>query len=394
MKDFFVAIIDIIKKAGFSFLLLALTLYFSSDSLSVYFLILFAITQIQLLLNNKKNNNVVVSLVLFSISYCLIWIINGSVNSYAILISILLCPVFFYLYGVKIGQKLDYSRELPIALLLLITVMLLNVFKATVLNVLEVGIIDPTRQLIFEEEENVASATVWGLVVSPALGLLIVPLFVSHPIRKIWPVLSTALATLALLTVVHIVNRGGLAIATVAIFISLFVRFKDKKIYLILAFIFAVIILLYFLPSNGEIYEAYSARSDAEGDIERLYRWLYGLGNLFLHPLGWNDPTLDHQFFMHNLWLDVARVSGIIPFLCLFIATIRTIKNVYKLFRMSNSVTTIILVSIFSTLFMACFMEPALEAKQVAVYFFIFIWGVIAGVLRNKTLYNECNTIK
>jgi O-antigen ligase len=121
---------------------------------------------------------------------------------------------------------------------------------------------------------------------------------------------------------------------------------------------------------------------------------LYGLGNLFLHPLGWNDPTLDHQFFMHNLWLDVARVSGIIPFLCLFIATIRPIKHVYNLFRTSNSVTTIILVSIFSTLFMACFMEPALEAKQVAVYFFIFIWGVIAGVLRNKTLYNECNTIK
>lgn len=393
MKQFFIAIVNILRKEGFSFCLLLITLFFSADSVSIYFLILFAITQIPLIFRNNKTK-VLTPLFLFSISYCLIWMVNDTISSNAILISILLCPALFYLYGSRIGQSLDYSKELPIALLLLIFVMLLNVFNATIHNILEVGIVDPTRKLVFHGEDSVANATVWGLLVSPALGLLIVPLFVSKPISKIWPLLYTALAILALLTVIHIVNRGGLVIASIAIFISLYIRYQNKKVYLLIAFTLAIAIILYFIPNGGEIFDAYSARSNSGGDSERFYRWLYGLSNLFMHPFGWNDPTLSHQYFMHNLWLDVARVSGIIPFICLLVATIRTIKNVYKLSKLSKSATTIILISIFSTVFMACFMEPALEAKQVAVYFFVFIWGVIEGGLNNNSFYNECNTIK
>lgn len=383
MGDFFITIKNIIKKGGISFLLMAVALFFSADSISIYWLILFGISQIPIVFRCKDFKDIL-PLVCFSVSYSFIWYLSNTVNSYAILISVLICPSVFYLFGSKIGLRLNYYNELPVALLLLIFLMLVDVFDATLHNIMEVGIVDPTRQLIFDGEESVSSATVWGLLVSPALGLLIVPLFVKKPIRKIWPVLFTIVAFLSLLTVIHIVNRGGLIIAVFAIFTALLARYWDKKIYLLLALIITIASILFFLPSSGDIFDAYSARRNVEGDGERFYRWVYGLSHLFSDPLGWNDTTLVHQYFMHNLWLDVARVAGIIPFCFLLVASIKTVKKAFMLFKISNNATTIIILCIYTTTFFSCFMEPALEAKQVTVFFFIFIWGVINGVLKKQ----------
>lgn len=393
MKELYNSIKGVFKSGGYSFLLLLAVLFFSADSVSIYFLILFGLVQLPLLFARDGSRHII-SLLVFSISYALIWFMTGTISSIAILISICLCPSIFFLYGSKIGKNFDYSKELPIALLLLITIMLFNVYNATIRNVIEVGIVDPTRQLVFEGDESSSNATVWGLLVSPALGLLTVPLFVSKPIRRIWPVLYTIVSILAILTVVHVINRGGLIIATIAVFVSLFVRYKEKKFLLILAVVISVVAIVSIIPTSGDVFDAYNARSSAGDEGERIVRWQYGLGNLLKYPFGWNDDSLSHQYFMHNLWLDVARVSGIIPFLALVVATIRTFKNAYKLTMLSHSVTTIIIISIFITTFLSCFMEPALEAKQVAVYFFIFIWGIMDGVLQNKSFYDECNTNK
>lgn len=390
MKELYNYIIDVCKKGGFSFLLLLVVLFFSADSSSIYFLILFGLIQLPLLFK-CKDSNVVVPLLVFSCSYSLIWYLSGSVSSMAILISIVLCPSTFFLYGSKLGKCFDYSTELPIALLLLIGFMLFKVFNATIHNIIEVGIVDPSRQLIFEGDESSSSATVWGLLVSPALGLLSVPLFVKNPIRKIWPLLFSAFSFLSLLTVVHVVNRGGVVIAAIAVFAVLIIRFREKKLLLLLSLATTVAAIVYFMPSSGDVFDAYSARSSIGDENVRFERWLYGLKNLFSHPLGWEGASLNHQYFMHNLWLDVARVAGIVPFVALMIATIRTCKNAYALTSTSHSTTTIILICIFLSTFLSCFMEPALEAKQVAVYFFIFIWGILDGVLSNQTLYDECN---
>lgn len=393
MKVLYNSIKGVFKSGGYSFLLLLVVLFFSADSVSIYFLILFGLVQLPLLFARDGSRNSI-SLLVFSISYALIWFMTGTISSIAILLSICLCPSIFFLYGSKIGKNFDYSKELPIALLLLITIMLFNVYNATIRNVIAVGIVDPTRQLVFEGDESSSNATVWGLLVSPALGLLTVPLFVSKPIRRIWPVLYTIVSILAILTVVHVINRGGLIIATLAVFVSLFVRYKEKKFLLIFAVVISVVAIVSIIPSSGDVFDAYNARNSAGDEGERIVRWQYGLENLLKYPFGWNDDSLSHQYFMHNLWLDVARVSGIIPFLALVVATIQTLKNAYKLTMLSHSVTTIIIICIFITTFLSCFMEPALEAKQVAVYFFIFIWGIMDGVLQNKYFYDECNTNK
>ena len=144
MKELYNSIKGVFKSGGYSFLLLLFVLFFSADSVSIYFLILFGLVQLPLLFARDGSRHII-SLLVFSISYALIWFMTGTISSIAILLSICLCPSIFFLYGSKIGKNFDYSKELPIALLLLITIMLFNVYNATIRNVIAVGIVDPTK---------------------------------------------------------------------------------------------------------------------------------------------------------------------------------------------------------------------------------------------------------
>lgn len=394
MRDILAAILSVFRKGGHSLFLLALVLFFSSSPKSIYFLILFAVSQIPFLI---RCNNVahIIPMLLFSLTYCLFWAVSGTVSSYAVLFAILICPTMFYLFGEFLGAKLNYTKELPVALLILISSMLFVVFLTTISNIYRVGFVSVDRQLIFEDQANHSNATVWGLLVSPALGFLAMPFLINKRANRILPVSYAILTILALLTVIHVVNRGGLLIALVAMFISLYVKFhKKNKIVFILGSVLITLIVVYLVSLEGSVIDAYSARMDIESDGERFVRWLYGIKCLFTQPLGWNDVSTGHVYYMHNLWLDVARVSGIIPFFFLMIPTLVSLKGVFTLYKHSNSGTTIILISLYVTTFLSCFMEPALEAKPVVVFWFIFVWGVISGVLKNNSFWNECQVCK
>ena len=115
MKELYNSIRDVFKLGGYSFLLLLVVLFFSADSVSIYFLILFGLVQLPLLFARDGSRHII-SLLVFSFSYALIWYMTGTISSIAILISICLFPSIFFLYGSKIGKHFDYSKELPIAL--------------------------------------------------------------------------------------------------------------------------------------------------------------------------------------------------------------------------------------------------------------------------------------
>lgn len=55
--------------------------------------------------------------------------------------------------------------------------------------------------------------------------------------------------------------------------------------------------------------------------------WI-GLKELLLYPLGGRE----NEFYRHNMWLDVGRVSGIIPFALILSYSISTFLNMWKIF--------------------------------------------------------------
>ena len=94
MKELYNSIKGVFKSGGYSFLLLLVVLFFSADSVSIYFLILFGLVQLPLLFARDGSRHII-SLLVFSFSYSLIWYMTGTISSIAILMSIDLLFVWF-----------------------------------------------------------------------------------------------------------------------------------------------------------------------------------------------------------------------------------------------------------------------------------------------------------
>lgn len=103
---------------------------------------------------------------------------------------------------------------------------------------------------------------------------------------------------------------------------------------------------------------------------------------LFDHPFGGRRMELGREF-CHNTWLDMANASGIIPF---FLFTAYTFYTVYEMVKLLlkkhiSSETKIIFSGLYLAFFLYMTVEPALEASVHLLTPWIFMNGLVHGVL-------------
>jgi hypothetical protein len=115
----------------------------------------------------------------------------------------------------------------------------------------------------------------------------------------------------------------------------------------------------------------------------RLEFWRSMIAEIPSHPFG----NIKSVKAAHNLYLDVARVSGVIPMFILIIFTIMVIKTALKLisndkytekFRIKNFIIVICLLASF-------LIEPVLEAKPFIFIMFCMICGMQKAYVINDT---------
>ena len=107
---------------------------------------------------------------------------------------------------------------------------------------------------------------------------------------------------------------------------------------------------------------------------------------LFKYPMGGSQMELSRWNHTHNVWLDIANRSGLIPF-CLIVAyTIATIYNLIKLLIKQTvpQAMKYLLMSSYLSLFLYYMIEPALEANIIYWSVWALICGLIKGVLQNQ----------
>lgn len=112
-------------------------------------------------------------------------------------------------------------------------------------------------------------------------------------------------------------------------------------------------------------------------------RWEYSimvLSGILDYPLG-NNPI---QHYAHNMWLDVARLTGIMPFFFLVIYSALTIKTMILFVTCENIDTKVkyIIFSIYTACFILFFIEPILEGIPHFFALFCFINGMTYKYLR------------
>lgn len=86
------------------------------------------------------------------------------------------------------------------------------------------------------------------------------------------------------------------------------------------------------------------------------------------------------------MWLDIARVAGLLAFIPFLIATILHGKNLLKLFR-NRYITnfTAIIISINVAMLLSSFVEPVIEGSLLLFCILMMIWGITKSLaMENK----------
>lgn len=369
-----------------SFFFVVLTSLWANN---IYLLFVFSILCWFLIPLNKWWDNVTIYLLIFSLFYAMMVVLNGRNNSYFNLLSYIIAPVAFYRFGrwtMNIFRN-DIARQkfLFFTILLYLGYFFILILKDIAL----VGIVNETRLLLGDTNDFESwSATLYGMMASVGISCIAV-IFTRK--QKLWLKLCfISVSILSLLSVIHLVNRTGIIIFLSCLFISLLVytKFNIKRMtsaVLLITFIVFVVYKSDIIDQN--ILDAYAQREESSTTNAsqlggRTEKWEVAIDNLFTHPWGWDDSG-GHA---HNLWLDIARIAGLLPLFPFLLATFLYIKNfLYLVIKKSYSNFTIILISINTGMILSSFVEPVIEGSLLFFCMLMMIWGVTKSLVVNRS---------
>lgn len=379
-------IIQVLKQGGILLWLYLLVLLFSIHSIGVYCTILFSIVALGYLFDKRYNDAKTLWILLFSLLYVVILLLSGNVGSYAELIGYAISPYAFYRFGKFVVDKYASSGLLVTFGLLTIFVFALNLYASTIQDITSNGFMNLSRALETEGRESEMNATLLGL--NASLGFMGLATCFAYPkfYRNATAITFMLMSVMSIVVVLHLVNRTGIVVLAAVTLVAMAHILRKHKGRILLALLVVFLILGYCIQSgllNDDLFMAYAERNE-ETDLtsggDRFWRWGEAIHHMFVYPLGWSTMRIK-DYYVHNLWLDVARVAGIFPFLCLMIATILSVKDLIKIYKAIPTILTTMLIAIYLCFFISSMVEPVVEGLPIYFYLFCMVWGMNARVL-------------
>jgi len=377
---------SIIGKAALlpTFLFFVTILFVPMRTLDGYLVLLTAVCIFFMVPIRRFYDNQSIILIVFSFLYVLISGFNGVLPGNTYVIGILICPFLFYLFG-KYLFFTKLSEPQLISFLLITSVLFLAyTLYYTIIDIRVVGIINIHRHFYSQNIGDGVSATLNGIISALGLGGAGFLFFMKQKIDKKLCVSLILVSLFALLINVHLVNRTAIVALIIIILIGTFYSNKQNILKTILFLLFLVVLFFIFKEFHivdSDILSAYANRNDGEGEIAggggRFERWTIALSNIFIHPLGFVELTQKTGYYAHNLWLDTARVSGVIPLGLLSFFTIKTIRSSILIIKQSSAALGYYLLSLYYCSFVYCMCEPVMDAIPLFFYLFCLISGIL-----------------
>lgn len=379
-----------LKLSLFLFLTCCLTL---SQPFNIYPLIVFCAYMVFVLIGRSKLWDInACILVCFGLFYFLITAFYYTPSSWANEIIYLIGPVVCYLSGRYFVAK-TYDQQNVIVLIALVCIC-----ASLPISILTVEDIITTGKLIafsrrFTNQEAELAATIYGLISAISLSGLGFFIVARKNTSKIIRICFCALFCLSLLTTIHLINRTGIVVSFVCLIAMMLTQRKSNlfKYFILLSII--VVIVLTFADTNllSDTVEAYTYRNTEGNSIDsgggRFDRWTDALSKLWFYPFGWWKDTFTYHEQVHNLWLDIARVAGIVPFLLFLLFTYNLVVTQVKLLRFKSSHPLVLLTfGILLSMLLAAAVEPTMEAKAFYPCLIIFFCGIEEEIYVNRKI--------
>ena len=384
MKKFFREVYDTFKEEGLIFVLFLATCFtHNMDWGSIVYVGLLLIILIKVFFRPLKRlfDKTLIALLLFGVFYILFSPSFDLVDA----LRVLLGPSLFYIYGRDtVIRSQNTSHIIRKVILLMIVAISFPVWWAVIKNVLSGNLIsisseEGARWLTTWGQSHMAAATTYGLIASFGLCGFGCFLMSKGKNSSLDPWAFLLCSVCSLLTTTYLINRSGIVIVGIVTFVAFMygVRGITWKTFLPLL-LFMVIIVVFISKWGGTalIAEAYSERESVVLGGDRTWRWLDALKRLFTNPFGWSDEFQVGYIYVHNMWLDVARVAGIVPFFTLLFATFSSLKSNIALFRVKGNELSLLLLSLYSAVFSAYMIEPVIDANIFYLMIFTWIWGI------------------
>ncbi len=352
---------------------------------------------LSLLLNGKKLIHYLdrdfVFLSLFAITYALFYAMNQKSGIQLIFIYALF-PGFFYLFGKYLVIDGMTTGHLVFLFFTIGFLFSLSPLISVVINLREGGFVQLNREVPLFWDGKETKATLMSAYLTFNMCLPIIYLIKERKIPWLMQSIVGVIFIISLLSVFRLGSRTQLVICFLSIVLSLlFIIPKqtvkaNTKLFLFLLFITALILKFVPLNLNADYFSVLGSRLQESGNISsaggRSALWLQGLENLFTHPLGWQGPNVRYA---HNLWLDVARYAGIIPFGLLLIFTLGSLRNTLKAVRKAPKElllnTTMLIFTMASMLIF--FVEPVMEG----LFFLFTVYCLFQGIINNYLKKNN-----
>lgn len=392
-------------KNWLSFLLLGCYLLdpFKYGYIFGYLIVILVISNLSFIF--QKIESLVISLIIFSVTYSIFYSFNPDLGSQYIFIYSIF-PISFYSFGKYISLKEPKIFIKPIYLLILALLFSLTALISTTTVLFESGFIAVNRNInnFWTNAEENATYTAGFFILN-----MCIPAFMLIGWKKLafWErILCVILFTLTLACVLRLGSRTQLLIAflaTLTAIIYIASKQSSKKNFLLILSVLIITnvgITYLSVKKDADYISAFTTRMESKkyGTNTaggRTERWEKSLINLKEKPLGWK---LDDFGYSHNLWLDVLRVGGIIPFSLLLIFTFLNFKMLINSLRATKSkhffigmLTTFIIA--FNLLFIV---EPIFEGYFEVFVLYCFVLGLLSSFKdrQNTILFNIENSTK
>lgn len=365
-----------IRQGGFPFLILCLALLICNRGGYISLVGVFVLSVFVTVNLKQKMDLTGAGLILYSILYMLISMMNGFSYDLSVVFLYAVAPFFFYSFGRVVPYKWQTEDQQMVFWLLIIACYCLDIFYVTANNILSTGeLINIKRDFSFDAAGDMdKAATLVGLAMD--VGMVGLPIFILAK-KKAYRYLFLLLSLLSLVVTIHLLNRTGLVVLFLCFAGVIFWKSRKQPYILVTAMIF-VAVLYFLIQSSGllsdELFSYYDSRNEDISSMgSRSFRWTYALEQLFIQPLGWAQNG--EIYYVHNMWLDIARISGIIPFILLLSFTVSGVLKSLRYIKRTENVLSYLLLGLNMCFFASCFVEPVYGGTHFLLY--CMLWGVL-----------------
>lgn len=391
-----------IKKIGLliTFLLLGyLVNPFNLSFVFGYLLVLTVVVKKNFIQQNLDLNFVLIAL--FSIVFALFYAVDPAGGIQFVFIYAT-APPFFYLLGKYLIQNVDSQQAIYNILVIIGFILSTSYLISVLINFFEGGFSQLDRNLPYFWTGDQISATIMGAYFS--FNMCIPALLISDQGRSNWfhKIVATIIFILTLICVLRIGSRTQLGIMLITTLISFFymVPRQSLKQNFFLFVSIAIVLTVVFQNVSFDLSEdwlsTFASRMDnGAADIAsgggRTDRWIKSINNMFEKPLGWGL----HEFgYAHNLWFDVLRAAGVIPFFLLIIFTTRSFITAGKIIAVKSlNVNFRLIILVYTTTFFLIFMvEPIMDGLFALFSVFCLYSGILAK-LKTKVRASQKNSV-